>query len=285
MGYRYLEHEQLAKHTGSAVVLLRPSMVHLLKSHPSALDFMLGHDRSLLIIRGCLGPRELLPVLPDLKKASHIFLPINDCRDLQIAEGGSHWSLLVVGITDRIAFHYDSLSPSNYIEAQLVHAKLQHLLGFGLTLANLDDTPQQDNGSDCGVHVCWAMQHLLVRRLLAVGQQKEVDMSLGGKRLDASRMRREMYRICEGLRKKASRRLNNNFPRPSSSTPQSSGSSSTQPTPPFHPPSAADGEQYISPSPLPPHASPCAVASEDNTSAVAPTSSLFHVPSWLRIFG
>jgi len=181
----YLEHEQLAKHTGSAVVLLRPSMVHLLKSHPS--------------------PRELLPVLPDLKKASHIFLPINDCRDLQIAEGGSHWSLLVVGITDRIAFHYDSLSPSNYIEAQVVHAKLQHLLGFGLKLANLDDTPQQDNGSDCGVHVCWAMQHLLVRRLLAVGLQKEVDMSLGGKRLDASRMRREMYRICEGLRKKASR--------------------------------------------------------------------------------
>jgi sentrin-specific protease 8 len=167
------------------VILLRPSMVHLLKSHKN--------------------PRELLPVLPDLRKASHVFMPINDCRDLEVAEGGSHWSLLVVGITDRIAFHYDSLSPSNNIEAQIVHAKLEKLLGFNLHLVHLNDTPQQENGSDCGVHVCWAMKHLLVRRLLVAEREQEVDMSLGGKRLDASRMRREMYRICESLRKKASR--------------------------------------------------------------------------------
>lgn len=32
-------------------------------------------------------------------------------------------------------------------------------------------------------------------------------MSLGGKRVDASGVRKEMYKVCEGLRKKASRRL------------------------------------------------------------------------------
>jgi len=72
-------------------------------------------------------------------------------------------------------------------------------------LANLKDTPQQDNGSDCGVHVCWAIKHLLLRRLLLVERRKEVDMSLGGKRLDATGFRRDMYKTCEQLRKKASR--------------------------------------------------------------------------------
>lgn len=51
------------------------------------------------------------------------------------------------------------------------------------------------------------MRHLLVRRLLAVEAEREVDMSLGGKRVDASGVRKDMYKVCEGLRKKASRRL------------------------------------------------------------------------------
>lgn len=98
----------------------------------------------------------------------------------------------------------------------MVVLKLQPLLGVQLRLQNIDDTPQQDNGSDCGVHVCWAMRHLLVRRLLAVEAEREVDMSLGGKRVDASGMRKDMYKVCEGLRKKASRRLE---PPPSSFPP------------------------------------------------------------------
>lgn len=89
----------------------------------------------------------------------------------------------------------------------MVVQKLQPLLGIQLRLQNIEDTPQQDNGSDCGVHVCWAMRHLLVRRLLAVEAEREVDMSLGGKRVDASGVRKDMYKVCEGLRKKASRRL------------------------------------------------------------------------------
>lgn len=89
----------------------------------------------------------------------------------------------------------------------MVVNKLQPLLGVPLRLSNIEDTPQQDNGSDCGVHVCWAMKHLLVRRLLAVEADREVDMSLGGKRVDATGMRRDMYKVCESLRKKASRRF------------------------------------------------------------------------------
>jgi len=142
-----------------------------------------------------------------VKKASHIFLPINDCRNPSVAEGGTHWSLLVVGVSDRVAFHYDSLSPANCGEAREVCKKLGVLLGFSLQFSDLEDTPQQDNGSDCGVHVCWAMKHLLVKRLLAVEREKEVQMSLRGKRVDAAGSRKDMFKICEGLRKKASRRL------------------------------------------------------------------------------
>ncbi|KAI5795114.1 ulp1 protease family protein [Geopyxis carbonaria] len=183
----YLEREELSRHMGSAVILLRPSMVQAIKMNPN--------------------PEELEGALPDLKNSSHIFLPINDCRRVDDMEGGSHWSLLVVSVADRIAFHYDSMSPSNCTEAQIVHSKLQKILGYSMRFADLKDTPQQDNGMDCGVHVCWAMKHLLVRRLLVVERQKEVDMSLAGKKLDAARMRREMHKICEALRKKANRSL------------------------------------------------------------------------------
>ena len=50
------------------------------------------------------------------------------------------------------------------------------------------------------------MRHLLVVRLLEVEQRQEVDMSIGGERIDAPKLRKEMQRICESLRKKASRR-------------------------------------------------------------------------------
>lgn len=144
--------------------------------------------------------------LSHLATATHIFCPINDNTDIMRAEGGTHWSLLVVGVQDRIAFHYDSLNTANAYPAAAVHRQLERILGFPLQFANLSDTPQQDNSFDCGVHVCWAMRHLLVRRLLVVERQKEVDMSLGSKHLNAAKIRREMYRICEALRKKASRR-------------------------------------------------------------------------------
>jgi sentrin-specific protease 8 len=155
-------------------------------------------------------PRELLEgsggALRHLTHASHIFCPINDNTDTSQAEGGTHWSLLVVGIQDRIAFHYDSLASCNHIPATAVHRMLERVLGFSLSFANLTDTPQQDNCMDCGVHVCWAMKHLLLRRLLLAERRTEVDMSLGGKRLNAQKLRREMYMIAESLRKRANRR-------------------------------------------------------------------------------
>ncbi|TVY41072.1 NEDD8-specific protease [Lachnellula occidentalis] len=183
---RYLERSELLKFPSSHIVLLRPSMAFMLMKTPSALS--------------------LRDALPDFTHTTHIFLPINDARNVSIAEGGSHWSLLLVSVIDGVAFHYDSLCPSNYNEAMLATQKISELLGKGLRFMNLEDSPQQENGSDCGVYVCILMRHLLLKRLLSANAREKVSMSMGGKVVDASGGRKEMLRIIEGFRKEGERR-------------------------------------------------------------------------------
>lgn len=152
------------------------------------------------------NPVLLRSALPDFRLTTHIFLPINDNRNVSQAEGGSHWTLLLVSVIDGVAFHYDSLSPSNYEEANTTTYKLGQLLGRQLKFLNLQDTPQQQNGSDCGVYVCIIMRHLLLKRLLCANAKEKVSMSMGGKLIDASGARKEMLKIIEGYRKEGERR-------------------------------------------------------------------------------
>jgi sentrin-specific protease 8 len=183
---RYLEREHLSKYTNSHIVLLRPSMAFMLMQTPD--------------------PLSLKEALPDFSKTTHVFLPINDARSVTVAEGGSHWSLLLVSIIDGVAFHYDSMSPSNYNEAGLATAKISQLLGRPLRFMNLEDTPQQENSSDCGVYVCIQMRHLLLKRLLSANAREKVSMSMGGKLVDAAGGRKEMLKTIEGFRKEGERR-------------------------------------------------------------------------------
>ena len=151
-------------------------------------------------------PLSLKEALPDFSKTTHIFLPINDARNVSVAEGGSHWSLLLVSVIDSVAFHYDSMNPSNYREAQGATYKLQLLLGKPFKFVNLEDSPQQENSSDCGVYVCIQMRHLLLKRLLSANAREKVSMSMSGKLVDASGGRKEMLRTIEGFRKEGERR-------------------------------------------------------------------------------
>ena len=151
-------------------------------------------------------PLSLKSALPDFTRTTHIFLPVNDCRSVDVAEGGSHWSLLLVSVIDGVAFHYDSMYPSNNDEAKLASHRISQLLGKPLRFINLDDTPQQENGSDCGVYVCLLMQHLLMSRLLQAHAHDKVSMSLRGKEVDATGGRKEMIRIIDMFRKEGERR-------------------------------------------------------------------------------
>jgi Ulp1 family protease len=144
--------------------------------------------------------------LPDFSKTTHIFLPINDSDELERAEGGSHWSLLLVSIIDGVSFHYDSLPPGNVRKAQFCTQQLSTLLNKSLRFINLKDSPEQENGSDCGVFVCLNMRHLLMKRLLMVRADEKVNMSLGGKKVDAREGRKEILRIIEDFRKEGEKR-------------------------------------------------------------------------------
>ncbi|KAI9796299.1 MAG: hypothetical protein M1833_006384 [Piccolia ochrophora] len=150
-------------------------------------------------------PLTLKDALPDFTKTTHVFLPVNDCRNVEMAEGGSHWSLLLVSTADGVAFHYDSLSPSNKEEARIATQKISKLMNKPLKMLDLD-SPQQENSSDCGVFVCLQMKHLLLKRLLQASGHQKVKMALTDRNIDANGGRKEMLKIIEGFRREGERR-------------------------------------------------------------------------------
>ena len=138
--------------------------------------------------------------LPNFRKSTHIFLPVNDCRAPNLPQGGSHWSLLLVSVIDNIAFHYDSLFPSNEAAARHCFEHFQALLGRQMRFINLTDSPQQHNGSDCGIYVCVEMKELL-KRLLKKDSHQQISMSMRGMDIDATRARKMMVQLVDGFRK------------------------------------------------------------------------------------
>ncbi|KAJ6445068.1 Ulp1 protease family protein [Purpureocillium lavendulum] len=175
----YLERETLSRYPQAHIVLLRPSMTFLLMKEPEL--------------------KAVKAALPDFNKVTHVFLPINDNTNPSLPEGGSHWSLLLISVLDGLAFHYDSMGGVNVQEAHYATRKFGDIMGRRFRFINLDDTPQQENGSDCGVFVCLLMRHLLVKRLLSANAREKVSMSMSGKMVDSSGGRKEMLRIIENL--------------------------------------------------------------------------------------
>ncbi|KAI9749962.1 MAG: GTPase-activating protein [Chaenotheca gracillima] len=182
----YLEREELSQYPNCNIVLLRPSMAFMLMQTPD--------------------PLTLKEALPDFSKTTHVFLPINDCRNVEEAEGGSHWSLLLVSIIDGVSFHYDSLSPSNFDEARFVSDQIGKLVGRRLKFVDLEDAPQQENSSDCGIFVCTFMRELLLKKLLRINSKEKINMSMANKVINASRERKDMLKIIDNFRREGERR-------------------------------------------------------------------------------
>ncbi|KAF2090635.1 cysteine proteinase [Saccharata proteae CBS 121410] len=193
----YLEHEHLKAYPKATINLLRPSMSFMLMQTPD--------------------PLTLRDALPGFRSSTHIFLPINDCHNVNEAEGGSHWSLLLVSVVDGVAFHYDSLSASNENDARTCTQKMATLLGKSFRYIEMKDSPQQENGNDCGIFVCLLMRYLLMNRLLKVDSREKISMSMSGKVVDASHGRKEILKIIESARKEGRRRRSSNNSRNSHS--------------------------------------------------------------------
>jgi len=175
----YLEHEYISKLARIKVTLLRPTMAFMLMQ-----------------VQDTEGIRS---ALPDMDKSTHIFLPINNSTDPEEAEGGTHWSLLLVSLRDNVAFHYDSMDPSNRDSARHAARQLGKFLQRedAINFVNIEDAPQQTNSSDCGVFVCLLMKHLLVTKLLSKHLGEQVDMSVDHKDVNATQGRREIRRIID----------------------------------------------------------------------------------------
>lgn len=165
--------------------------------------------------------KNIASALPSFDKVTHIFLPVNDNRDALQADGGTHWSLLLVSVIDGVAFHYDSLGGSNFFAAQKCTDRLSKVLGLALRFFQMEDCPQQENSIDCGVFVCILMRHLLIKRLLNANSSEKVSMAMAGKMVDSYSGRKEMLKIIEALRKEATRRR--------SVSPMAPGASNTPP--------------------------------------------------------
>ncbi|EGD85958.2 hypothetical protein H112_06882 [Trichophyton rubrum D6] len=181
----YLEHELLSFYK-TRIILLRPSMSFLLFQTPD--------------------PKTLGNALPDFNRASHIFLPINDCQNGMQAEGGTHWSLLLVSLADQVAFHYDSLPPGNITEAHAVTEKISIICEKPIKFMQMPDCPVQQNNNDCGVFVCMMMRYLLQHRLLQANSKEYITMALDGVPLDPAEARKEIVQIIHQLKRDRDRR-------------------------------------------------------------------------------
>ncbi|KAI5286388.1 hypothetical protein KEM54_006827 [Ascosphaera aggregata] len=172
----WLEREYL-KGQSKRLVLLRPSMSYmLLKTKDTA---------------------SLQGVLPDLKGTSHIFIVVNDNENVNEVEGGSHWSLLVVSVNDKRAFHYDSLCNANEFEAEALTKKIGRLVGKDLRCVPVKSSPQQSNQNDCGIYVCMIMEFLLKNRICTARRDQMVSMELEGVNLKALAARQIIFDIIE----------------------------------------------------------------------------------------
>ncbi|KAG2212662.1 hypothetical protein INT47_000639 [Mucor saturninus] len=105
---------------------------------------------------------NLVPALPkDMDGYEAIFIPVNDGDPAQ-ANSGTHWSLLVYVRAVNSFYYYDTLRFNNLRNAEITCKRMQPLLRLDKSSQFIPaTTPQQDNGSDCGVSVIAIIDYIL----------------------------------------------------------------------------------------------------------------------------
>ncbi|XP_062081985.1 NEDD8-specific protease 1 isoform X2 [Humulus lupulus] len=102
-----------------------------------------------------------------LPSRSLVLFPVNDNEDVHMAEGGTHWSLLVFERQTNMFIHHDSNGPGNRLPAfRLYNVILKYMSDSGSAsnagftcsaskarFTECTDIPRQVNGYDCGLYV------------------------------------------------------------------------------------------------------------------------------------
>ncbi|KAF8102380.1 hypothetical protein N665_0198s0088 [Sinapis alba] len=94
-----------------------------------------------------------------LRYSDLVILPVNDNLNVELAEGGLHWSLLVYYKEANSFFHLDSFMGSNQWNARQLYKAVSPFVSDGdAAYRECSDTPQQKNGYDCGVYLLASAQ-------------------------------------------------------------------------------------------------------------------------------
>lgn len=104
-----------------------------------------------------------------------VFFALNNNTDVELASGGSHWSLLVAAKFNNTVVHYDSMNSSNRVQAQTLFTILKPMLPPGAKLVH-QPTPQQANSCDCGLYVL-AITELLLKRWSMTSTELDFDVT------------------------------------------------------------------------------------------------------------
>lgn len=173
----------------SPTCLLLPTFTFLIANHPNPIDLVTS---------------KVLPL--NISESQIIFCPLNDNDDFGSSEGGSHWSLVVflkLLSTDHSnnkeytqkALVFDSMFEANCKETNQLVSNMSKILynekdpksSLKWDIIHVRDSPQQTNGSDCGVYVS-SVTSCLVSQLIMLSKSDDnscVDFSLENLRFSA----------------------------------------------------------------------------------------------------
>lgn len=157
--------------------------------------------------QGGVVDESLLPT--GFQDAKYVFIPVTDNVDPTKA-GGSHWSLLLVGVAQKTAWYLDSLPTSGadkLTDARCYAKAIDQVFQchFELVVA---PAPKQVNGSDCGIHVCMETDVLLGR--LQVNEEKSdvsFDPSLATQTMNAAAYRESLQKLIHDMIQYRGRRI------------------------------------------------------------------------------
>ncbi|KAK9840308.1 hypothetical protein WJX74_007279 [Apatococcus lobatus] len=140
------------------VLLMGPSIAFLLQSADEALAEVITQPLQ-------LDQRQL------------ILFPINNNPEVNVANGGSHWSLMTYERNRSVFSHFTSMAGANDHPAQSLASRMKSLLRDPGATWCVATTPQQKNGDDCGVYTA-AMAEEAVVMFLQRASLEQLEVTL-----------------------------------------------------------------------------------------------------------
>ncbi|GLJ13047.1 hypothetical protein SUGI_0204050 [Cryptomeria japonica] len=129
-----------------------------------------------------------------------VLFPINDNENFSLAEGGTHWSLLVYDRKKNVFEHYDS-SSINKSYARKLFTNIKDFMGPSSASATFIEhfTPRQRNGHDCGLYVLAIAKEICSYRGDTLGEDWESVLKARVTPTAVSEMRNQILEIINDL--------------------------------------------------------------------------------------